>query len=1380
MPVKVKVGGVEVTVEDTDDPVIAKKAATRFMKKQTGDYSSLGEAFIQGPRRGLENIAHGFSTTLTMASDALLKTDFTPETDKYFRKYKTARPISGIGQATEFLTQFGVPAHLATKAVKKRLLKKERQKALKEIEKKGMSSTSLASKKLFAKPPSPKKLSYWKHTVAPIAAADFVAATDDTPSFGLADYLDRKVFNDTVSDEDTIAALDRQISLRKRFLNKFGIAAEGAGIMLAAPKIWSNVIRPTFSSTASVLSKQTPVIKTAEVVKKMREAGSRYLIEAQFKTDLKSKAINKLRAGLQFRGHRPQEVAEAKARMMAFTSAHVNALEINLRNINKATTWLNKKGGITDNDFKRVERDLRTAMFERNKKSRDQAFQRVKAYDKELKKAGNTKLGYLEDGTKVEAPKLNLSQNVSNVRKQIDELSNDLLNYSELLPKGWAEAVNAGIQSYGYTGYKAFIKGEKFLPDIKQLENVYSELISKGVAKNSDEAEIVLQNLFKQGGKTDNAFMVPDYATEGLKRGLLKGKNLGNLPELRKYLGEITGENLPDLMTKTRITVDNLTRLTSGMRYLDEVAKINKSMPIKGMGSEYRFLYDSIDDIPKERMASFINPKTGMPYRIGDGLPENALKFGKLNGKYTTKEIRDAITGASDAWGFKAGSFASKAYGTFLYSKGLVQQFKTIYSPITQVRNLTSAALFPIANGNLVAGHTLHDSLLIVSDAVARKHQANMSAYYKNGEKHGIVFTGQQRDTQILFEEAKQILGEQFKSLNKFNEKQNNFFIRLYQGSDDVWKIFSWEMEQGKLNRAFRNADELGRKPAISRMDFAKMRIENRDALERAAMSAYQKNPLKNKQGSNITWNQLAQEQKNKLILEGWSDLGQMKGGRAMQNEMITDIAAGIVRDTVPNYARVGGFIKKLRRAPLGNFIAFPAEILRTSTNSASRAIDEIASGMPELAEIGMRRLMGNMAVVYGIPKSTVEFGKYMTGVDDEQILAYKRSFANPWEKNADLVPIRSDKNGKVTEFYNFSYTNPYEYLRKPFSAVFNAFAKGEKRGDKLHETLFDAFIGSSDQRGALQEWFEPFYGKSIVTEAALDAITNTTYTRGRRDEVYNKADDWGTKVGKIILHATNLAAPPVLPFKFRGTEPILKDLPRATLVSLGLSDKPITSKKKRADIHKQLAESFTGLKTIDPTIERTLGFRATEANEDLRYAATIYGRAAQNPNVLDPEEHVKALLGTNEIRFKAIRDLSMAIEDAKTLGLADSKIFKILKDKKVSNPKAVMQRVFIPYFPSEYQIKKALDKDPTAGTPYFPEAELRESWAQQIKPTLPEASFSGPTPQFAPEGYAYDSRGFPYKVKRQTARQKAAQDPQGSAAVLLRQKELEKLLGIE
>ena len=138
----------------------------------------------------------------------------------------------------------------------------------------------------------------------------------------------------------------------------------------------------------------------------------------------------------------------------------------------------------------------------------------------------------------------------------------------------------------------------------------------------------------------------------------------------------------------------------------------------------------------------------------------------------------------------------------------------------------------------------------------------------------------------------------------------------------------------------------------------------------------------------------------------------------------------------------------------------------------------------------------------------------------------------------------------------------------------------------------------------------------------------------------------------------------------------------------------------------------------------------------------------------------------TNEAQFNAIKDLSMAIEDAKALGADENEIYKILKEKKISNPEMIMNRTFIPYYPSAYQIEKVLAKGGE-----FPEKELRQSFIEEIRPTLPELPTVG-----------FDRQPFvpPRDPRRLTTRQKAAQDPKSSAAVLLRQKEIEKLMGIE
>ena len=61
--------------------------------------------------------------------------------------------------------------------------------------------------------------------------------------------------------------------------------------------------------------------------------------------------------------------------------------------------------------------------------------------------------------------------------------------------------------------------------------------------------------------------------------------------------------------------------------------------------------------------------------------------------------------------------------------------------------------------------------------------------------------------------------------------------------------------------------------------------------------------------------------------------------GRKVTEDFLDQEAANIVRNTVPNYAYVSDTVRALRRLPLGTFMSFPSEILRTTTNIAQRSI---------------------------------------------------------------------------------------------------------------------------------------------------------------------------------------------------------------------------------------------------------------------------------------------------------------------------------------------------------------------------------------------------------------------------------------------------------
>ena len=59
-------------------------------------------------------------------------------------------------------------------------------------------------------------------------------------------------------------------------------------------------------------------------------------------------------------------------------------------------------------------------------------------------------------------------------------------------------------------------------------------------------------------------------------------------------------------------------------------------------------------------------------------------------------------------------------------------------------------------------------------------------------------------------------------------------------------------------------------------------------------------------------------------------------GQKKTFDDAIEEASAFLLRNTYPTYSKVPPIIQELRKLPLGNFISFPAEILRTGANIIS------------------------------------------------------------------------------------------------------------------------------------------------------------------------------------------------------------------------------------------------------------------------------------------------------------------------------------------------------------------------------------------------------------------------------------------------------------
>ena len=118
-----------------------------------------------------------------------------------------------------------------------------------------------------------------------------------------------------------------------------------------------------------------------------------------------------------------------------------------------------------------------------------------------------------------------------------------------------------------------------------------------------------------------------------------------------------------------------------------------------------------------------------------------------------------------------------------------------------------------------------------------------------------------------------------------------------------------------------------------------------------------------------------------------------MKVGPNMIGQLKRE-AADIVKNTVPNYARVGQFVRAARMSPFGNFMSWPSEIYRTGYGVFRQGLKELKN--PVTRSIGMKRLAGMTFATAAFPLALVEGSKAIFGVSDDEADAVNY-FVAPW-----------------------------------------------------------------------------------------------------------------------------------------------------------------------------------------------------------------------------------------------------------------------------------------------------------------------------------------------------------------------------------------------
>jgi len=794
-------------------------------------------------------------------------------------------------------------------------------------------------------------------------------------------------------------------------------------------------------------------------------------------------------------------------------------------------------------------------------------------------------------------------------------------------------------------GYRAYQPTDEAYSNAVNLFRRYIAKNNKGVPFrwNSDqyyqEAKMHVDDILEQVNKMKKPKTLPDFQYQNLTTGGQTTKSFvqlvdkGPLGKVQigkgsKVFRELFGE-LQDPRYSIFNAMTNLSSIARTKGYLGEIVAKNDAV-IKAGGRGFFWGSEAEAKAATNRVADVVQLNPIMSRMTKEGNLTNPLAD-----MWTTKEIAAGIENMNNMQtgftGFVRGredastaeNVASWMYrNLLLFPKGVSQIAKTVLSIPTHIRNFLSAGAFAGANGVLfenpkVVAQAFRDGVNISGLLNVGTKDPAFEKLYRELIELGVV------NQQVQIGDLKNLLrdikfGEQVSNtdsvlrpmLSKLR-KLGQFFQGKYVAEDDTWKITNYFVEMARRKKAY------------------------------------------------------------------------AKAGIKMSDDALKQEAANIVRNTVPNYAYVGDVVKTARLLPIGNFMSFPSEMIRTTTNIAELGLKEMKHSKPvrgsdilpyvyEVGKglvkndnpmwgIGFTRLSGMATTLTVVPTLAVEGAKALYDVTEDELQALRR-FVPEWSKNSTIIPIRTD-DGEL-KYMDFSHSNAYDVIGRPFRTLLNNVQDGTQNG----EQLLESFVGGINEAGS--EIMNPFISESIWTEA----VTDLTVRGGRTAEgrqLYTDETSAGDKAAIRFRHLGNALAP-----SYKQFQRIYQ-----------ASTKTPTKRGDMLEVDDEIA-GFMGFRPIKVDPLDSMGFKISEFQEGMRnarreFTGGVFGLLAGGKK--SPTDVINRYIAANAARFEVQQEMFRNIEAAGILGTESSTLRREFKDRQVS-PRTynkLEEGVFEPYYPS-------------------------------------------------------------------------------------------------
>ena len=1176
-------------------------------------------AFAAGLASGVIKVGEGVVSLGAELIDLGADTNTAARVETFFDKLNPFEEIAeerAIGRLTEALIQIGVPGGVGAKAatMAAKALKAKRAGKYLDFKKPNVKKGTAKAKQLND---LTGKQRFAAIVAGGAAGETLVADVEKIGTFGDLfeagpTELDRDVESDS-SDDAT-----RKLANRLRFA--------GESIFLT-PFVYG------VGAAAKTLAKRGK--------------------ELAYSSSKIEKGLDKLASAFRFRGTKPEEVAIAKQQQKARSMRDTNFAEEQVYRIDKEVDKVFPEFRKFFNASKAEERKQFLTRLDNLLFEGDLTKKLDPSISKDIEKTIKSKLGNKEGQTVFN----NITGAITKVRNEF----NNLLNITAQGPgakadlpagvtKDLRKIMGNRVKNYIGNTFEIFENAEagffqKYKPtkdDINQVVKIFMRYASKNKNPITElEAEGMVNDILKQvrnmDPKKDN---LPTFAYQNLSKsaddafGLktfaqtLEKKLPGGKKELQiigkgsKAFRQLFGE-IEDVRHSVFEGMNRLSVIARKNQLFDEILDVDDAMKAKATANTPMGQRGFFHDSPLAAKRAF-GPEADIVKM--DDYVQNYFKDGvlvnRLSGTYTTREIAEGFTNVSKIQDFMRGetggalgkSFSWAWRNLLLTPKAGAQYAKTILSIPTHIRNFLSSSAFSLANGVLftdprVFSRAMKNAFGTVQVGGPRKELSQKK--YQEYLELGIVNTNVR-------------LGDLRNLMKDVRFGEGNF------ATDSILRPMINSLGK-KTSRGIKKAGKFMQDLYVAEDDFWKIMNYETQLVQRGDLYA--------------------------------------KAGIKISDDALKKEVAQIVQDTVPNYAKVGEFVRAARVSPFGNFMSWPSEVFRTGygifeqvikdlRDPITRKINPFTSKNP-MKSLGFKRLLGMTAAMGIIPYGLTKGSQAMFGVSNEEADA-ANDFVAPWAKDSQKIYFR-DPETKELFYIDWSKNNVYDTLSRPFQTVLRNIQEGIDDEEVLLKGFIEGIASAAGQTAS------PFISESIYTEAFMDIWGRNGRTREGR-QLYNDQTPGPEKVAIIMQHLGKTLMPTTQPFQ--------------------RTKKAFTGEPGRGselyEIPYELAGifGFRGIK-VDP--EKSLGFKLFEYQKAVSDSRKLFTGEIDVTEMKTAKDVIERYYTANKSIFDARKNMLNTIDNAKTVGLSPVKAYEIFEKRGLKGEyDELTAGVFDPFFPSE------------------------------------------------------------------------------------------------